>query len=113
MPDTKDLLEQWRELPPERRVELAIRLFETYPGFYPPHFPSVVHTPDVCGGSARLVRTRIPIWVLQRMRQLEFTEEKIMECYPNLAASDLVEAWGYVARHSVEIEKEIEENERD
>src|SRR5262249_57766391 len=76
-------------------------------------FPSVVSTAEVCGGSPRLIRTRIPIWVLQRMRQLGFSDSKILESYPTLTAGDLVQAWGDAAMHKGEIEKEIEENERD
>jgi uncharacterized protein (DUF433 family) len=75
-------------------------------------FPSVVSTPDVCGGSPRLIRTRIPIWVLQQMRELGFSDSKILESYPTLTAGDLVQAWGYVATHKEQIDKEIEENER-
>jgi uncharacterized protein (DUF433 family) len=75
-------------------------------------FPSIVRTPDVCGGSPRLIRTRIPIWVLQQMRQLGFSDPKILESYPTLTEGDLAQAWGYVAAHKEQIDKEIEENER-
>jgi uncharacterized protein (DUF433 family) len=122
MPEAKDFLEQFEQLPPDRREQLAMRLFEVLPIPFPPlfffkhrflEFPSVISTPGVCGGSPRLVRTRIPIWVLQRMRQAGFSEAKILESYPTLTASDLVEAWGYAALHKAEIDREIEENERD
>jgi uncharacterized protein (DUF433 family) len=76
-------------------------------------FPSVLSTPDVCGGSPRLIRTRIPIWVLQQMRKLGFSNSKILESYPTLTVGDLEQAWGYVAMHKAQIDKEIEENERD
>jgi uncharacterized protein (DUF433 family) len=122
MPEAKDFLEQFEQLPPDRRELLAMRLFEVLPIPFQalffckhrfPDFPSVVSTPGVCGGSARLVRTRIPIWVLQRMRQVGFSEAKILESYPTLTASDLVQAWGYAALHKAEIDREIEENEQD
>lgn len=119
MPDTKDLLQQFIDLPEDRREEFAAHLWMMLP-FFPrvlkhrlAEFPSVVSTPNVCGGSARLVRTRIPVWVLERMRQRGFSEAKILECYPTLTAGDLVQAWGYAHSHSAEIGKEIEENERD
>lgn len=121
MPDSKDLLEQFLDLPPDRREGLAAQLFETLPlafspfNFFkqrPTDFPSVVRTPNVCGGSARLIRTRIPVWLLQQMRVLGFTDAKILECYPTLTAGDLAQAWGYAAAHKAEIDKEIEENER-
>ena len=47
------------------------------------------------------------------MRQHDFPEAKILESYPTLTAADLVQAWDYIAMHKAEIEKEIEENERD
>jgi len=121
MPGTKDLLEQFLELPPERREELAVSLFETWPFHFHPvfwkkyrfsDFPSIVSTPHVCGGSPRLIRTRIPVWLLQHMRQLGLSEAKILASYPTLTSGDLVQAWGYVATHKAEIDREIEENER-
>ena len=121
MPDTEDLLEQFLHLSPDRREALAMHLFETLP--FPPHsfyflkhrltdFPSVISTPNVCGGSPRLVRTRIPVWLLQSLRSLGLSDGKILECYPTLTAGDLTQAWGYVAAHKAEIEKEIKENEQ-
>jgi uncharacterized protein (DUF433 family) len=47
------------------------------------------------------------------MRQLDCPESKILECYPTLTATDLVQAWRYVAMHQEEIDKEIQENEQD
>jgi uncharacterized protein (DUF433 family) len=119
MPGTNDLLEQFLELPPDRRETLAMHLFEMLPFPFHPlflkyrlaDFPSVISTPNVCGGSPRLVRTRIPVWLLQHMRRLGLSDAKILECYPTLTAGDLAQAWGYAAAHKAEIDKEIEENE--
>ena len=37
-------------------------------------FPGVESTPGVCGGEPCIVRTRIPVWVLEQMRrQIEAT----------------------------------------
>ena len=33
-------------------------------------FPGVESTPGVCGGEPCIVRTRIPIWVLEQARRL-------------------------------------------
>src|ERR687887_21909 len=33
-------------------------------------FPGIDNTPDVLGGEARIVRTRIPVWVLVQARRL-------------------------------------------
>jgi uncharacterized protein (DUF433 family) len=114
MPEFKDLLDQFLSLPDDRRELLVAHFSEALPfrpSIIPPEFPSVVSTPNVCGGSPRLIRTRIPIWLLQQMRNLGFSEAKILESYPTLTASDLTQAWGYVSAHKAEIEKEIEENE--
>jgi uncharacterized protein (DUF433 family) len=75
--------------------------------------PIVVSTPDVCGGSARIIRTRIPVWTLERMRELGVSEAEILRSYPSLRAVDLVQAWAYVEANRSEIAREIRENEED
>ncbi len=73
--------------------------------------PSIVSTPEVCGGAARIIRTRIPIWTLERMRQLGVSEADILRSFPSLRAVDLVQAWAYVDDHRDEIQRQIEANE--
>jgi uncharacterized protein (DUF433 family) len=108
---TRSLKESVRLSALERQVRLlSEKVDELEPRS--PGFPSVVSTPNVCGGSPRLVRTRIPIWLLQQMRQNGFSEDKILASYPTLLPGDLAEAWRYVAAHKAEIDKEIEENEQ-
>lgn len=76
-------------------------------------FPSIVKTPEVCGGDARLIRTRIPVWVLQRYRELGTSEEKLLASYPSLRSVDLTQAWSYADSHREEIQQAIHENECD
>ena len=71
----------------------------------------IVKTPGVCGGSARLIRTRIAVWMLEEMRIQGISEADILHTYPMLSAADLVQAWAYVDEHSDEIAREIQENE--
>jgi len=73
--------------------------------------PGIEHTPGVCGGSACIRRTRIPVWLLEQMRRLGVTEADLLQNYPSLQAEDLVNAWAYVRLHPEEIERDIEENE--
>jgi uncharacterized protein (DUF433 family) len=73
----------------------------------------VVSTPDVCGGAARIIRTRIPVWTLEHMRQLGVSEADILKNFPTLRAVDLVQAWAYVNTHRQEIEDQIRQNEED
>ena len=75
--------------------------------------PAIVKTPDVCGGAARIIRTRIPVWTLQRLRQLGMSEAEILRSYPTLRAVDLVQAWIYADGHPDEIEQQIRENEEE
>jgi uncharacterized protein (DUF433 family) len=73
-------------------------------------FPGI-ETDPVSGGEPCIVRTRIPIWVLEQSRRLGTSEADILRSYPNLKAEDLTNAWAYVRAHRQEIEKQIEENE--
>ncbi|MBI4558589.1 MAG: DUF433 domain-containing protein [Candidatus Hydrogenedentes bacterium] len=76
-------------------------------------FPGIDSAPDVCGGEPCIVRTRIPVWLLERARRLGTSEAKLLHIYPTLRAEDLVNAWAYVRAHSDEIERQIQENESD
>lgn len=74
-------------------------------------YPGVESTANVCGGSARIVRTRIPVWVLEQARRLGTTEAELLTAYPTLRAEDLTNAWAYVRSHREEVDREIQENE--
>jgi uncharacterized protein (DUF433 family) len=65
----------------------------------------------VCGGEACIVRTRVPIWVLEQARRLGVSEEDLLRSYPALRAEDLANAWAYVRSHRPEIDNQIRENE--
>lgn len=83
--------------------QLALELAETWPG--------IEKNPQVAGGSACIVRTRIPVWTLENYRRLGWSEARLLENFPTLRAADLVNAWAYAAAHKDEIEAEIAENE--
>ncbi len=55
-------------------------------------FPGIESTPDVMSGEPRIVRTRIPVWVLVRARQLGTSEADLLHVYPSLRAEDLANA---------------------
>jgi uncharacterized protein (DUF433 family) len=75
-------------------------------------FPGIEGTPDVCGGEPCIVRTRIPIWVLDQARRLGTSEADLLRAYPSLRAEDLANAWAYVRAHQQEIDERIRENEQ-
>ena len=74
-------------------------------------FPGIESRSDVCGGEPCIVRTRIPVWVLVRARQLGVSEADLLRSYPTLRAEDLANAWAYLRAHRDEIEQQIRENE--
>ena len=74
-------------------------------------WPGIEKTPGVAGNAACVVRTRIPVWVLEGYRRLGWSEARILENYPALRAADLVNAWAYADAHSDEVERAIRENE--
>lgn len=126
MPNTTDIIKEIEGLEEPEREELFFRLFGPMEPFFPfppfrwhrrsiglMQFPSVVKTPNVCGGVPRIIRTRIPVWTLERMRQLGVSEANILRSYPSLRAVDLVQAWGFADQFRDEIEKQIRENEEE
>lgn len=74
-------------------------------------FPGIDSITDVCGGEPRIVRTRIPVWVLVQARLLGTSESDLLKSYPTLQAEDLSNAWAYFRSHRNEIERQIHENE--
>jgi uncharacterized protein (DUF433 family) len=74
-------------------------------------FPGIETNPDVCGGEPCIVRTRIPVWLLEQARRLGTSEAELLRVYPTLRAADLVHAWSYVHSHREEIDRQIRENE--
>ena len=76
-------------------------------------FAGIESRPEVCGGAACIVRTRIPVWALEQARRLGTGEADLLRDYPTLTAQDLANAWAYVRSHREEIEHAIEQNEAD
>ncbi len=74
-------------------------------------FPGIDFSPDVCGGDPCISRTRIPVWLLERYRQLGVRERDLLDSYPTLRAEDLANAWAYARVHAVEIQHQIQANE--
>ncbi len=74
-------------------------------------FPGVENMPGVCGDEPCIVRTRIPVWVLEQARRLGASEADLLRSYPTLRAADLANAWAYVRVHREEIDAQIQANE--
>src|SRR6266404_5280720 len=74
-------------------------------------FPGIDSRPDVCGGEPCIVRTRIPVWLLEQAKRLGASEQALLAAYPSLRAEDLVNAWAHARSHTEEIAAQIRENE--
>jgi uncharacterized protein (DUF433 family) len=74
-------------------------------------YPGIDTIDGVCGGDPIIVRTRIPVWVLEQARRLGSTEADLLRLYPGLRAEDLASAWAYVRSHEDEIDRQIRDNE--
>jgi len=68
-------------------------------------------TAGVCGGAARIVGTRIPVWQLVEARNLGVSEAQLLIDCPRLKAVNLVDAWAYAEANPAEIDAEIRANE--
>lgn len=108
MPVTPELVEQVSRLTPAELNELLTRVGGDDAAA---RFPRIRRTPNVCGGSARLGNTRIPVWGVEAWRRLGLSDDDILTNYPSLEPADLAAAWEYVAANRVEIDEEIRRNE--
>jgi uncharacterized protein (DUF433 family) len=68
-------------------------------------------TPGVCGGSAYIRTTRIPVWLLAAWRKDGLTNARILTHHPCLSDDDLKAAWRYYETNAAEIDEEIKHNE--
>ncbi len=76
-------------------------------------FPGIESRAGVVGGAPCIIRTRIPVWLLEQARRLGTSEADLLRAYPTLRAEDITNAWAYVSTHREEIERQIAEDESD
>jgi uncharacterized protein (DUF433 family) len=67
-----------------------------------PVWRGIAKTPGVCGDSACIAKTRIPVRVMIQALRLGATESELLYDYPTLSAADLVNAWAYAQGQSPE-----------
>ena len=67
--------------------------------------------PGVCGGDARIRKTRITVWGLVQRRNLGLSDAEILERLPDLTQVDLDAAWDYYRQHPEEVDQAIREDE--
>ncbi len=84
---------------------LAKDLNRTYPG--------IEKTPNVCGGRACIIRTRIPVWALVAYKKDGLSDAGLLDAYPSLRQQDLYNAAAYYEANKKEIDNDIKENDED
>ena len=72
--------------------------------------PGIDFQDNVCGGSARIISTRIPVWLLESLRRGGKTDAELLAAYPSLNAEDLANAWNYARTRREEMDREIATN---
>ncbi|MEH1943755.1 MAG: DUF433 domain-containing protein [Nostoc sp.] len=103
----KELEQQLLALSPSEKVQAIQLLAQSLSS----NWQGIEKTPKVCGGDARIAKTRIPVWVLVEARRLGYSDADLLTSYPTITATDLAYAWGYAEAHPDEIELAIERNE--
>ena len=107
MANIDEIEEKIMKLSPAERARLLQKIVQ----HLGESFPNIESDPDICGGEPRIIRTRIPIWLLVQSHKLGTSDADILKSYPSLRAEDLVSSWAYYRGHREEIEKQIRENE--
>jgi uncharacterized protein (DUF433 family) len=75
-------------------------------------FPGIVKTKGICGGTACIVRTRIPVWSMIEWYNMGLSDTKLLKMYPSLTLSDLVSVRHYYEQNTEEIDTLILENQK-
>ncbi len=103
--------DQAAELVAKMTVSEKAQLLQLVAGELGDVHPGIESRPEVCGGESCIIRTRIPVWVLEQARRLGAAEADLLRSYPTLRAADLVNAWAYARQHRQEIDEQILANE--
>ena len=98
---TKKLRQELLTLSPEEKTEISQLL------------DGINKTPKIVGDAARIRNTRIPVWSLLQSRQMGASDLEILEAYPDLTQTDLMNAWFYAETFPNEIEQAIAVNQAD
>ncbi len=69
--------------------------------------PTIVKTPETCGGRARFAGTRIPVWLIRALWDQGESDAEVLQNYPELTHDHLAAARLYVLEHEQEIESDL------
>lgn len=104
----QDIVQLAGNLNPEEKLALAKSLLvQVYP--VESTETGIVKTPGVCGGSARIANSRIPVRSIIEAKQLNVSDDELLSSYPTIGKKDIENALIYYAKHRDEIEGELQE----
>lgn len=96
---TQELKQQILSLSPDEQHEI-VRLIQAQTN----SSTGINKTPGVVGGDACIRNMRIPVWSLVQYRNMGANDDRILEAYPQLTATDLANPWTYAAAFPDEAE---------
>lgn len=103
--------DQVRELIPTMSSQEKLRLIGLLAEELSAGFPGIERTPGICGGSARIAGSRIPVWSVVSYKQLGASDAELLQAFPTIGADDLSNALAYYRTNREEIDGEIRANE--
>ena len=75
--------------------------------------PYISKKKGVCGGRSIIEGTRVPVWSIIKWHKLGVSIEEIIREFPQLAPSQIHDAFSYYYDNQKEIEKDIADNEKE
>jgi uncharacterized protein (DUF433 family) len=102
---TPELKQQILSLSPDEQHEI-VQLIQAQTNSW----TGITKTPRVVGGDACIRNMRIPVWSLVQYRNMGANDDRILEAYPQLTATDLANAWAYAEAFPDEIAEAIAVN---
>jgi uncharacterized protein (DUF433 family) len=73
-------------------------------------YPHITTSKNICGGSAVISGTRIPVWSIIALYKSGLSIEEIIKEFPYVPPAKIYSAFLYYSENKQEIEKEIKEN---
>ncbi len=73
--------------------------------------PHIMRQKGICGGRSIIIGTRIPVWSIIKWYKLGMPVEDIIREFPQLAPSEIHDAFSYYYDNLDEIERDIIKNE--
>lgn len=103
--------ERVKELIPAMTSQEKLRLIDLLSQELNSLPPGIERTLGICGGSARIAGTRIPVWAIVQYTQLGVSQAELLQAYPTIGPDDVANALAYYRVYPDEIANEMIENE--